>query len=136
MRTCALAHREVMSEPGPRVLFKKMTDGAIEFDLVCFVDEIETSGRVSSDLYFAIFRRLREEGIGTPAAVPAIVRVQDLEKVQDQLSQIAQAVDLNPAGRESAAAPTAPSGRPGNLPLQALGGTSRIIRKPKAKPAQ
>jgi small-conductance mechanosensitive channel len=65
MRTCALAHREVMSEPSPRVLFKKITDASIEFDLVCFVDEIETSGRISSDLYFAIYRCLRQSNVQT-----------------------------------------------------------------------
>ena len=30
-----------------------MSETIIEFDLVCFVDEIEVAGRVSSDLYFA-----------------------------------------------------------------------------------
>jgi small-conductance mechanosensitive channel len=136
MRNCALAHREVMSEPGPRVLFKKMTDTAIEFDLVCFVDEIETAGPVSSDLYFAIFRRLREEGIGTPAAVPATVRVQDLDKVQEQLSHIADTVELNRAAAATSGVPMASAGIPGDLPLQALKAPARIIRKPKAKPAQ
>jgi small-conductance mechanosensitive channel len=135
MRNCALAHREVMSEPSPRVLFKKMTDSAIEFDLVCFVDEIETSGPVSSDLYFAIFRRLREEGIGTPAAAPATVRVQDLDKVQEQLNHIADMVEANrtaaatPAGSRSA-------GMSGDLPLQAIKAPARIIRKNKANEAQ
>ena len=57
MRTAALAHREVMSEPTPRVIFKKVTENTIDFDLVCFVDDIDAAGRVSSDLYFEIFRR-------------------------------------------------------------------------------
>jgi small-conductance mechanosensitive channel len=70
MRTAALAHREVMSEPPPRVLFKKVTDTAIEFDLICFVDEIDTVARVASELYFAIYRRLRELGV-VPTAPPA-----------------------------------------------------------------
>jgi small-conductance mechanosensitive channel len=69
MRTAALAHREIMSEPNPRVLFKKVTENTIEFDLVCFVDDIDSAGRVSSDLYFEIFRGLRRAGIGLPAQV-------------------------------------------------------------------
>jgi small-conductance mechanosensitive channel len=66
MRRAALAHREVMSEPSPRVLFKKVTENTIDFDLVCFVDDIDAAGRVSSDLYFEIFRSLRKAGVGVP----------------------------------------------------------------------
>jgi len=69
MRRAALAHREVMSEPNPRIVFKKATENTIEFDLVCFVDDIDAAGRVSSDLYFEIFRELRKAGIGVPAPV-------------------------------------------------------------------
>lgn len=71
MRRAALAHREVMSEPNPRVLFKKATENTIDFDLVCFVDDIDAAGRVSSDLYFEIFRGLRKAGVGAPAPQPA-----------------------------------------------------------------
>ena len=53
---CALAHAEVMSEPPPRVLFKKIGDTSLEFDLVCFVDEIEVAGRVSGGLMFRVWR--------------------------------------------------------------------------------
>ncbi|HEU6441895.1 MAG TPA: mechanosensitive ion channel domain-containing protein, partial [Microvirga sp.] len=69
MRNAALAHREVMSEPPPRIIFKKATENTIEFDLVCFVDDIDAAGRVSSDLYFEIFREMRKAGIGVPVPV-------------------------------------------------------------------
>jgi small-conductance mechanosensitive channel len=71
MRKAALAHREVMSEPAPRVLFKKVTENTIDFDLISFVDDIDAAGRVSSDIYFEIFRGLRRAGIGVPAPAPA-----------------------------------------------------------------
>ncbi|MBQ0824079.1 mechanosensitive ion channel family protein [Microvirga sp. HBU67558] len=71
MRKAALAHREVMSEPAPRVLFKKVTENTIDFDLICFVDDIDAAGRVSSDIYFEIFRGLRKAGVGVPAPAPA-----------------------------------------------------------------
>ena len=71
MRKAALAHREVMSEPAPRVLFKKVTENTIDFDVICFVDDIDAAGRVSSDIYFEIFRGLRKAGIGVPAPAPA-----------------------------------------------------------------
>jgi potassium-dependent mechanosensitive channel len=71
MRMAALAHREIMSEPSPRVLFKKVTENTIDFDLVCFVDDIDAAARVSSDLYFDVFRGLRKAGIGVPSAPAA-----------------------------------------------------------------
>lgn len=72
MRRAALAHREVMSEPAPRVLFKKVTENTIDFDLICFVDDIDAAGRVSSDLYFEVFRQLRKAAPQTevPALAP------------------------------------------------------------------
>ena len=65
LRRSALAHREIMSEPAPRVLFKKVTENTIDFDLVCFVDDIDSAGRVASDLYFDIFRTLSAGGHGS-----------------------------------------------------------------------
>lgn len=78
MRKAALAHREVMSEPAPRVLFKKVTENTIDFDLICFVDDIDAAGRVSSDIYFEIFRGLRKAGIGVPAPAPTSEPTEEL----------------------------------------------------------
>jgi small-conductance mechanosensitive channel len=96
MRACALAHREVMSEPAPKVLFKKMGESTIEFDLVCFVDEVDAAARVSSDLYFAIYRALRSEGIIQPPPQSTIA-VQGLEDVSGSLKGIASAIELHAA---------------------------------------
>ena len=71
MRQATHAHREWMSEPSPRVLFKKVTENPIDFGRVCFVSDIDAAGRVSSDLYFDIFRNLRRAGVGVPAPAPA-----------------------------------------------------------------
>jgi potassium efflux system protein len=92
MRHAALAHREVMSEPAPRVLFKKIGDTTIEFDLVCFVDEIEVAGRVSSDLMFAIYRALRDAGIGHPVPESSAI-MKGIGRVEQALEHIAEAVD-------------------------------------------
>jgi potassium-dependent mechanosensitive channel len=63
MLACAEEHERVLEEPQPRVLFRKIHDATLEFDLIAFVADVETTARVSSDLYFAIFRRLRIEGV-------------------------------------------------------------------------
>ncbi|HEX2137181.1 MAG TPA: DUF3772 domain-containing protein [Microvirga sp.] len=120
MRTCALAHREVMSEPAPRVLFKKIAEGMLEFDLVCFVDEIEVAARVSSDLTFAIFRALRDAGIGQPAPDPKEIMA-GLSRVEESIGHIAQAVGK------------APPAAPPPLPIADAGQPIRA-RRP-AKPA-
>jgi small-conductance mechanosensitive channel len=96
MREAALAHREVMSEPSPRVLFKKIGENTLDFDLICFVDEIEVSARVSSDLMFTIYRALREAGIGHPVPESSAI-MQGIDRVEQALEHIAEAVEDKPA---------------------------------------
>jgi len=115
MRAAALAHREVMSEPAPRVLFKKMGESTIEFDLVCFVDEIEVLGRVSSDLMFAIFRALREAGIGQPAPEGRTIAA-ELSRVEESLEHLA---DVVAAPRPAEPAPALPLPPDGGKPIRA-----------------
>jgi potassium efflux system protein len=85
MKRAALAHREIMSEPNPRVIFKKVTENTIDFDLVCFVDDIDAAGRVSSDLYFEIFREMRKAGIGVPPGVAP--EPEEIEELKEDASK-------------------------------------------------
>ncbi|WP_457089290.1 DUF3772 domain-containing protein [Microvirga sp. P5_D2] len=85
MKRSALAHREIMSEPNPRVIFKKVTENTIDFDLVCFVDDIDAAGRVSSDLYFEIFREMRKAGIGVPPGTAP--EPEEVEEPKDDASK-------------------------------------------------
>jgi small-conductance mechanosensitive channel len=126
MRTAALAHREVMSEPSPRILFKKVTDQALEFDLVCFVDEVDAAARVSSDLYFAIYRALRSEGIIQPPPQSTIA-VQGLEDVSGSLKGIASAIELHAAPK--------PARVPEGVPLPIIAPKQeRSTSRPKSSP--
>lgn len=61
----ALANREVLSEPAPMVLFTKLGDFSLDFELRCFCD-VDAVGTTRSDLLFAIFAQLREQGIDVP----------------------------------------------------------------------
>ena len=56
---CAKENDGVMKFPAPSVLFTGMTEAALKFDLVCFVGDVESAGRVKSDLHFAIHKSLR-----------------------------------------------------------------------------
>lgn len=61
----ALAHREVMSEPPPRVFFMKLGESSLDFELRCFVD-VDAMLPTRSELLFGILRRLKQEGIDVP----------------------------------------------------------------------
>ena len=66
----AKAHDLVLSIPAPTVLLTEFADWALKFNLVCFVDEVETAPRTQSDINFDILRRLREARIRIPYPTP------------------------------------------------------------------
>lgn len=59
----AKAHDLVLRIPAPNVQFSSMNASSMTFDLQCFIADVETSGRVKSDLHFDLFKRLKMEGI-------------------------------------------------------------------------
>ncbi len=62
----ARAQDLVLKIPAPSVQFADFGDWAFKFNLVCFVDDVETAGRTQSELNFDILRRLRERTIRMP----------------------------------------------------------------------
>lgn len=65
LKEAAMAHREVLSEPGPSVIFKNLGENGMEFELRCFVD-VDALGPTRSELLFDIVARLREAKIEVP----------------------------------------------------------------------
>lgn len=86
----ANAHPDVMKKPPPRVLFKKIGDAQLDFELICYVADVELLANVSSDLHFAIFR---EVIAAQPAAATPKMNVEGLSGVEGALGQIAQAIE-------------------------------------------
>lgn len=82
---CAKAHDLVIRIPAPQAIFSAMSETGLKFELLCYVGDVETALRVKSDLYFEIFRRFKEAGIGiAPAAVaPVVVNVTGAERPGD-----------------------------------------------------
>lgn len=82
--TCANAHPDVLREPKAMVLFNNFTATSQEFDLRCFCD-VESMGRIRSELNYRIFAALNEAGIYvTPGPALSEVRVllpEDLQRV-------------------------------------------------------
>ncbi|MDH4084325.1 MAG: mechanosensitive ion channel [Nitrospira sp.] len=63
----AQAHRGVLKEPGPSVLFDGFGDSSLDFLLRVWTREFSTvPGVLRSELYFAISRAFKEEGIEIP----------------------------------------------------------------------
>ena len=111
----ARASTDVLREPPPRVFFRKIGETVLDFDLICIVPEIDTAGRVSSDLHFEIFARLAKEGIGQPERE---VSIKGLDRIEESLEDIADAIEdgqeMEAAGRAlaiKAAAPKKPKGK-------------------------
>jgi small-conductance mechanosensitive channel len=68
LRDAAEAHADVLEDPPPRVFLKAIGASSLDFELVCFVAEVDVSARVTSDLNFAIWRKIREEGLLPPSS--------------------------------------------------------------------
>lgn len=92
------AHGDVLHKPPPSVLFKKIGTSTMDFDLVCVVGEVDTVGRVTSDLNYVIHDRLAAM---EPAAAGAELTVKGLDGIEHSLRGIARAVAREPADGEA-----------------------------------
>lgn len=63
---CARNHNLVLAFPAPVVFFMNFGESSLDFELRCYLGNIDYALTVSSDLRFEIFKRLREEGIEIP----------------------------------------------------------------------
>jgi small-conductance mechanosensitive channel len=84
MLAAARAQEGVLRIPAPQVMFLGMEASSFKFELWCYVEDVEKSSRVRSDLHFDLHRRLREAGIRMTAAAepaPAMVQIPDLDKL-------------------------------------------------------
>jgi small-conductance mechanosensitive channel len=90
MLMCAQLHPDVQREPPPRVLFKKIGESTLEFDLICVVPEVDIAGRVQSDLHFAIYENFERDGIGQPERE---VSVKGLDRIEDTLEELVDTIE-------------------------------------------
>lgn len=87
LREAAAAHPDVLEEPSPRVLLKAIGASSLDFELVCFVSEVETVARVTSDLNFAIWRRVRAEGVLPPPPPRPEMGIEMIKEIQVRLAE-------------------------------------------------
>jgi small-conductance mechanosensitive channel len=101
MLMCAQLHPDVQREPPPRVLFKKIGESTLEFDLICVVPEVDIAGRVQSDLHFAIYENFERDGIGQPERE---VSVKGLDRIEDTLEELVDTIEEAQDAQAQAAA--------------------------------
>ena len=87
LRGAANDHGDVLEDPPPRVLFKTIKGDELSFDLICFVSDVDMVARVSSDLTFVVFRRLRGLGIGTPPG-PAKFEIEGISDLREEIEAL------------------------------------------------
>ncbi len=63
---CADAHPNVVRDPPPRVVFRKIGDTFLEFELLAWISDVSLGLKVQTDLNFAVFRTLTEQGLIPP----------------------------------------------------------------------
>ncbi len=125
MIAAAERHANVLPEPKPRVLFKKITEAALDFDLICIVPEVDIVGLVSSDLHFTIFTDLTQEGIGQPERE---VAVKGLDRIEDTLDEL---VDTLEEAQEAQAAAFQARRRPASAPAPSQAQAQPPAKSPK-----
>ncbi len=79
LTAAALAHREVLSQPAPRVFFMKITDSSLDFELRCFAD-VDVMAITRSELLYEIYEALLREGIEMPTTTRTL-EIADLERL-------------------------------------------------------
>ena len=79
----------VLRIPAPQVMFLAMERDCFRFELWCYVEDVEQSARVRSDLHFDIYKRFVDANVpfGPPPAVTQVA-VSDFELLVDAMSGV------------------------------------------------
>ncbi len=80
----ARAHPMALRRPAPQVLFLGFGDSALNFELRLFLRDVNYMLSTKSDLNFAIYRRLAEEGIEIPFP-QRDVHLRDIDRIEAAL---------------------------------------------------
>jgi potassium-dependent mechanosensitive channel len=91
----ARSQDQVVGIPAPTVLFMNFGANSLDFELICFVEEVERAGRVRSDVLYAIFKAFAEAGLKTPSTSTSLDL--DVSKFEPMLQRLLPgAKDIKP----------------------------------------
>ncbi|MEP3277942.1 MAG: DUF3772 domain-containing protein [Stappiaceae bacterium] len=86
---CAKDHERILAYPAPVVFFMDFGSSSLDFELRCFLSDVNYSMNVRSDLRFAIFKRLKEAGIEIPFPQRDI-HLRDIGRIEEAMSRPAR----------------------------------------------
>jgi potassium-dependent mechanosensitive channel len=88
----AKAHLDVLKAPPPRIVFKKIGDTMLDFELYVMVHDVEQAGKVASDLNFTLHKMLSDAHV-TSFVPETQVTVTNLTHIEEKLDDIAEAME-------------------------------------------
>lgn len=95
-------HKSVLSFPKARVLFQSFGASSLDFELRCFVANVEESLTVRTELMYAIERHFRERNIEIPFPQSDInIRAGDLERLVELITPLLAQRGAPPAPDET-----------------------------------
>lgn len=103
---CAGDNPNVAKLPEPSVLFTAFADSSLNFELRCFVEDVQFLGSTRSDLRFEIFRRFKAANINIPFP-QSDVTVRSLDRLVDLMAH-QRLMDSGPSASD--AGPTSAPG--------------------------
>jgi potassium efflux system protein len=96
----------VLTMPSPQVRFTNLTATAMNFELYCFVADVESVLRTKSDLYFEIHKQFGEHGFfNAPAPDPLAIKIEDLDRLETMLHDARGSSQTPPAPKAASANP-------------------------------
>ncbi|QGM99408.1 DUF3772 domain-containing protein [Methylocystis parvus] len=98
MLAAAKAQEGVLRIPAPQVMFMGMEASSFKFELWCYVEDVEKSSRLRSDLHFDLHRRLSESGVKMAATVEppkTILQLPELDKLATAAAASALAIETD-----------------------------------------
>lgn len=102
LSSVAVTNRTVLKRPEPVVNFKRIGDTIKEFELVCFIAEVDDGAKVTSDLIFKIDHQLMEIGIGDTKP-RTVLTIEGLGALEDRINRIENAATAEQKGTNPAA---------------------------------
>jgi potassium efflux system protein len=100
MLASARAQEGVLRIPAPQVMFLGMDSSSFKFELWCYVEDVEKSSRVRSDLHFDLHRRLKVAGVtisAPPTPSTAILQIPEPDKLAAAAAATALALESDVA---------------------------------------
>ncbi len=93
MLEVASKNADVLSDPAPKVFFKKIHDTMLDFELIAFIANVDMAALISSDLHFAIFSNLQSLSISPLPLPTSNMNLIGLDRLENTLEHIAEAIE-------------------------------------------